>query len=96
MAPGCEPLAVTRMMTVLRSEAHGMSLAGAGGGGFLYVLFKRPKSRDQVERLLQNCKVCACGYAFRFLVQLHMFTLLHLCDECVHLTDIIKSRCQSH
>ena len=64
MAPGCEPLAVTRMMQTLREHAHGMSMAGAGGGGFLYVLFKKPMSCEEVKQLLEQCQVrdlCAFG-----------------------------------
>uniref|UniRef100_A0A8B9ZK13 Fucose kinase n=1 Tax=Anas platyrhynchos TaxID=8839 RepID=A0A8B9ZK13_ANAPL len=45
MAPGCEPLAVGRMMGTLRPYVHGQCLAGAGGGGFLYVLTKAPAQR---------------------------------------------------
>ena len=57
MAPGCEPHAVTCLMTSLRAHAHGMSLAGAGGGGFLYVLFREPKTVEQVVELLKDVKV---------------------------------------
>ncbi|XP_062032372.1 L-fucose kinase isoform X2 [Lepus europaeus] len=52
MAPGCEPLAVRRMMDVLVPYVHGQSLAGAGGGGFLYLLTKEPRQKDAVEAVL--------------------------------------------
>ncbi|XP_060041157.1 L-fucose kinase isoform X3 [Erinaceus europaeus] len=52
MAPGCEPLAVRRMMDVLAPHVHGQSLAGAGGGGFLYLLTKKPKQKEAVEAVL--------------------------------------------
>lgn len=52
MAPGCEPLAVRRMMDVLAPHVHGQSLAGAGGGGFLYVLTKKPRQKEAVEAVL--------------------------------------------
>ncbi|XP_038610452.1 L-fucose kinase [Tachyglossus aculeatus] len=52
MAPGCEPLAVRRMMDVLRPHVFGQSLAGAGGGGFLYILTKAPRQKETLERLL--------------------------------------------
>nr|XP_008255824.1 L-fucose kinase isoform X2 [Oryctolagus cuniculus] len=52
MAPGCEPLAVRRMMDVLAPYVHGQSLAGAGGGGFLYLLTKEPRQKEAVEAVL--------------------------------------------
>ncbi|XP_032983432.1 L-fucose kinase isoform X3 [Rhinolophus ferrumequinum] len=52
MAPGCEPLAVRRMMDVLAPQVHGQSLAGAGGGGFLYLLTKKPRQKEAVEAVL--------------------------------------------
>ncbi|KAM4833721.1 L-fucose kinase [Thomomys bottae] len=52
MAPGSEPLAVRRMMDVLAPYVHGQSLAGAGGGGFLYVLTKEPRQKEAVEAVL--------------------------------------------
>lgn len=52
MAPGCEPLAVRRMMDALVPHVHGQSLAGAGGGGFLYLLTKEPKQKQVVEAVL--------------------------------------------
>ncbi|XP_023564926.1 L-fucose kinase isoform X4 [Octodon degus] len=52
MAPGCEPLAVRRMMNVLAPHVHGQSLAGAGGGGFLYLLTKEPQQKEVLEAVL--------------------------------------------
>ncbi|XP_061449988.1 L-fucose kinase isoform X2 [Rhineura floridana] len=52
MAPGCEPLAVQRMMEVLQPYVYGQSMAGAGGGGFLYVLTKEPRSQEALQRIL--------------------------------------------
>ncbi|XP_036296947.1 L-fucose kinase isoform X2 [Pipistrellus kuhlii] len=52
MAPGCEPQAVRRMMNVLAPHVHGQSLAGAGGGGFLYLLTKEPKQKEALEAVL--------------------------------------------
>lgn len=57
MAPGCEPLAVRRMMDVLAPHVHGQSLAGAGGGGFLYVLTKKPRQKEAVEAVLAKTEV---------------------------------------
>ncbi|XP_066493158.1 L-fucose kinase isoform X2 [Tiliqua scincoides] len=52
MAPGCEPLAVQRMMEVLRPHVYGQSLAGAGGGGFLYILTKESRQQEALQRIL--------------------------------------------
>ncbi|XP_038068725.1 L-fucose kinase-like [Patiria miniata] len=52
MAPGCEPVMVQRMMTALRPHVHGQCLAGAGGGGFMYVLTKEPNAIGQVREIL--------------------------------------------
>ncbi|XP_039414564.1 L-fucose kinase isoform X5 [Corvus cornix cornix] len=56
MAPGCEPLAVGRMMDALWPYVHGQCLAGAGGGGFLYVLTKAPRQKEALHRILANTK----------------------------------------
>ncbi|XP_040592823.1 L-fucose kinase isoform X2 [Mesocricetus auratus] len=52
MAPGCEPLAVRRMMDILAPHVYGQSLAGAGGGGFLYLLTKEPRQKEALEAVL--------------------------------------------
>ncbi|KAM9625607.1 L-fucose kinase isoform 3-T3 [Morphnus guianensis] len=52
MAPGCEPLAVGRMMDALRPYVYGQCLAGAGGGGFLYVLTKVPRQKEALHQIL--------------------------------------------
>ncbi|XP_009953026.1 PREDICTED: L-fucose kinase-like, partial [Leptosomus discolor] len=52
MAPGCEPLAVGRMMDALRPYVYGQCLAGAGGGGFLYVLTKAPRQKEALHQIL--------------------------------------------
>ncbi|XP_034644214.1 L-fucose kinase isoform X1 [Trachemys scripta elegans] len=54
MAPGCEPLAVRRMMDALQPYVYGQSLAGAGGGGFLYILTKEPSQKDFIQQILAN------------------------------------------
>lgn len=57
MAPGCEPLAVQRMMDVLAPYVYGQSLAGAGGGGFLYLLTKEPRQKEALEAVLAKAEV---------------------------------------
>ncbi|XP_053934485.1 L-fucose kinase isoform X2 [Cuculus canorus] len=52
MAPGCEPLAVGRMMDALQPYVYGQCLAGAGGGGFLYVLTKAPWQKEALHQIL--------------------------------------------
>ncbi|XP_064610503.1 L-fucose kinase-like [Liolophura sinensis] len=53
MAVGSEPVACTRMMTAIRPYAHGMVLAGAGGGGFLFIMMKNPNNpKDKVREIL--------------------------------------------
>ncbi|XP_064098550.1 L-fucose kinase-like isoform X1 [Macrobrachium nipponense] len=42
VAPGCEPEKVSDLMSCLREHCFGMSLAGAGGGGYLYALKGKP------------------------------------------------------
>lgn len=54
MAPGCEPASVRLMMEALRPLVLGQSLAGAGGGGFLYVLTKLPRQRQEVMDTLSK------------------------------------------
>uniref|UniRef100_A0A8C5R7Z4 L-fucose kinase n=1 Tax=Leptobrachium leishanense TaxID=445787 RepID=A0A8C5R7Z4_9ANUR len=54
MAPGCEPLAVRRIMDTLEPYVHGQSLAGAGGGGFLYLLTKEPDQKEALQQLLEK------------------------------------------
>uniref|UniRef100_A0A674IWP1 L-fucose kinase n=1 Tax=Terrapene triunguis TaxID=2587831 RepID=A0A674IWP1_9SAUR len=54
MAPGCEPLAVRRMMDALQPYVYGQSLAGAGGGGFLYILTKEPSQKVFIQQILAN------------------------------------------
>ena len=52
MAPGCEPTVVAEMRKVLEPYTLGMSMAGAGGGGFLYILLKPEYSLDILPNLL--------------------------------------------
>ncbi|XP_078139189.1 L-fucose kinase [Centroberyx gerrardi] len=54
MAPGCEPGSVRSMMEALRPLVLGQSLAGAGGGGFLYLLTRQPRQRQAVLQVLNN------------------------------------------
>lgn len=57
MAPGCEPASVRVLMNALRPLVLGQSLAGAGGGGFLYLLTKEPRQQEVVLQVLRNTTV---------------------------------------
>lgn len=61
MAPGCEPASVKAMMEALRPLVLGQSLAGAGGGGFLYLLTREPHQRRAVLQVLNNTPVSTSG-----------------------------------
>lgn len=52
MAPGCEPAFVRRMMDAFAPVVHGQALAGAGGGGFMYVITKEPRATAQLQTIL--------------------------------------------
>ncbi|XP_067326996.1 L-fucose kinase [Anolis sagrei] len=56
MAPGCEPLAVRRMMELLEPMVLGQSLTGAGGGGFLCVLTREPRQHEHLAQVLAKAE----------------------------------------
>ena len=58
MAPGCEPELCCRIFEALRQVSWGMSLAGAGGGGFMYVLLKEEMTNGRVRELIENLEGC--------------------------------------
>lgn len=58
MAPGCEPSLVKKMMDVIRPHAYGQSMAGAGGGGFMYVITKEPNMSEFLESLIKQLPEC--------------------------------------
>ncbi|KAL3859604.1 hypothetical protein ACJMK2_009860 [Sinanodonta woodiana] len=49
MAPGCETILIGRLMADARPYASGMCMAGAGGGGFLYVLAKNAECKELIK-----------------------------------------------
>ncbi|MCI4382100.1 hypothetical protein PGIGA_G00259750 [Pangasianodon gigas] len=60
MAPGCEPAAVRTMMDALQPIALGQSLAGAGGGGFLFILTEHAQQEENVRQILNSTQgLCA-------------------------------------
>ncbi|KAM8751501.1 L-fucose kinase isoform 2-T3 [Acanthopagrus schlegelii] len=54
MVPGCEPASVRAMMEALVPLVLGQSMAGAGGGGFLYLLTREPQQQQAVLHVLNN------------------------------------------
>lgn len=57
MAPGCEPTSVTHMIRAFRPYMHGQTMAGAGGGGFMYVLTKEANQIDFFKSIISSLKV---------------------------------------
>lgn len=57
MAPGCEPAAVRTMMEALHPRVLGQSLAGAGGGGFLFILTRDVQQEQNVRQVLNSTQV---------------------------------------
>jgi fucokinase len=42
------------MMEILAPHVHGQALAGAGGGGFMYLLSKAPHAAADLEALVRS------------------------------------------
>lgn len=57
MAPGCEPAAIRNLMQNLRPHVFGMSLAGAGGGGFFYAIAKDSSLKIQLNEIIYKIPV---------------------------------------
>ena len=57
MAPGCETECITRLIQLFRPHASGICLAGAGGGGFMYVLAKDAAHKEQIQHLVAQTDV---------------------------------------
>uniref|UniRef100_A0A914V2R6 GHMP kinase C-terminal domain-containing protein n=1 Tax=Plectus sambesii TaxID=2011161 RepID=A0A914V2R6_9BILA len=60
MAAGCEPEEVALLISNLyeRSVADAAWLAGAGGGGFLYVLLQEGKTIQDLTQTIGNVQGC--------------------------------------
>ena len=54
MAPGSIPKEVNELMTLLNPLIYGGCLAGAGGGGFLYILSKEPNCKSKVQAIIDS------------------------------------------
>ena len=62
MASGSEPLHIQRLFTHLRPITVGLSLCGAGAGGFAVVLLKKNKTKNDLQKLLNEFLVKAPDY----------------------------------
>lgn len=54
MAPGSDPLHIRRILLHLSPLVAGLSLCGAGAGGFGVLLLRRTSSASQVQALLDD------------------------------------------
>ena len=61
MAPGCETESIANLMKAARPFSYGMCMAGAGGGGFMYVLTKDKEHKQLLIDLLPTIEVCMRG-----------------------------------
>jgi len=75
MAPGSEPKIVVSLMEKIEPLVYGMALAGAGGGGFLFVLMKETNVRSKIEEIIAEnalgmhiyeAKISNTGYQCKF------------------------------
>jgi fucokinase len=57
LAPGCETPTIAKLMAAARPFAYGMCMAGAGGGGFLYVLTKDNNQKHLLLDILGTVEV---------------------------------------
>ncbi|KAM9495286.1 L-fucose kinase isoform 2-T2 [Clarias gariepinus] len=77
MAPGCEPAAVRTMMDALQRIALGQSLAGAGGGGFLFILTRDSQQEEKVQQIL-NSTQGLCDFSVHSVeIDMEGITVLH-------------------
>jgi len=54
MAPGSEPLVCSKLFSTFKTMSTGSSLAGAGGGGFMYLLLKEDYMKADIESLIKD------------------------------------------
>ena len=76
MAAGCEPTTVTEMMRVLEPHCHGMSMGGAGGGGFMFVIAKDTWGADAASlgRMREVIRA-GCDPSLVDVADLHLHTI---------------------
>jgi len=55
---GVEPTLVTRAFAALEPLLAGYTMAGAGGGGFILLVTKKPNDRDSLQAALDGCEGC--------------------------------------
>lgn len=54
LAPSCEPEQVKNFFQSVSNHICGGSMAGAGGGGFLYVLLNKASSKEDVIKIARE------------------------------------------
>eukprot|EP00794_Sanderia_malayensis_P016014 gene16014-17631_t len=54
MAPGCEPKVCKQIIDAIKPISYGQCLAGAGGGGFMYVITKRENAVQEIRDKLSE------------------------------------------
>ena len=54
MAPGCEPQLCSEIMEKLTPLTFGQALTGAGGGGFMYIITKKPMKSQEITDILRK------------------------------------------
>ncbi|XP_057317332.1 L-fucose kinase-like isoform X1 [Hydractinia symbiolongicarpus] len=57
MAHGCEPSVCRAIMDQLEPLVHGQCLAGAGGGGFMYVITKDEFAMDKIKAEIEKVEM---------------------------------------
>ena len=76
LAPGCETPTIAKLMAAARPFAYGMCMAGAGGGGFLYVLTKDTNHKHLLIDILDTVEVIVYNYCWFFFKVNHLIDLL--------------------
>ncbi|MEW6236892.1 MAG: L-fucokinase [Candidatus Omnitrophota bacterium] len=56
IAGGVEPANVAEMLAMLRPHIYGAALTGAGGGGFMILIAKEPRTKDKMRDILHPLK----------------------------------------
>ena len=57
MAEGCEPAFCARILQLCKPLLHGASMAGAGGGGFMFLITKEPNQISVLRDLLASSDI---------------------------------------
>jgi hypothetical protein len=61
MAQGSEPLHISKLLRLIRPHTVGLSLCGAGAGGFLVAILQQDHSIEHIEDAIHRYKIESCG-----------------------------------